>query len=244
MRLLPRLSASGRGLAIHHHGRLDVPPLIAIRQFAVSGGFIQLLRGHVNHVTVEGLDIMIPPKEQRDHQDDAVQRREAGQAGRSPNEGRWSGDGIDGDRPARKPGCARDDSQSPIRRNCPKSGPSTGSTCARLAISRCRSRRCSRTPVPPGEIATEGTFGPWDREEPGRSPLGGTFWFDRADLSVFKGISGILSSAGSFEGELAQDSTLTVRPTRRTSRSKSAGIPCRCTRPTARRLTAPTATRF
>jgi hypothetical protein len=54
--------------------------------------------------------------------------------------------------------------------------------------------------VPPGEIVTRGSFGPWQGPEPGETPLAGTFTFDRADLSVFKGISGILSSRGTFGG--------------------------------------------
>ena len=58
--------------------------------------------------------------------------------------------------------------------------------------------------VPPGEIVTRGSFGPWQGPEPGETPLDGTFTFDRADLSVFKGISGILSSRGTFGGELAR----------------------------------------
>jgi hypothetical protein len=57
--------------------------------------------------------------------------------------------------------------------------------------------------VPPGEIAVEGSFGPWGREEPGDTPLGGTFTFAKADLGVFKGIGGTLSSQGFFGGTLS-----------------------------------------
>jgi hypothetical protein len=56
--------------------------------------------------------------------------------------------------------------------------------------------------IPPGEIATHGTFGPWQPDEPGLSPLDGAFTFEKADLSVFKGISGILSAHGSYQGTL------------------------------------------
>ncbi len=56
--------------------------------------------------------------------------------------------------------------------------------------------------VPPGEIVTRGSFGPWSSDEPGQTPLDGTFTFDQADLSVFKGISGILSAKGTFGGRL------------------------------------------
>jgi len=58
--------------------------------------------------------------------------------------------------------------------------------------------------IPPGDIATKGTFGPWQSEDPGRTPLKGTFTFARADLGVFKGIAGILSAHGSFGGTLAR----------------------------------------
>jgi hypothetical protein len=47
--------------------------------------------------------------------------------------------------------------------------------------------------VPPGEIQVDGKFGPWDRNVPGDTPLGGSFNFEKADLSVFKGIAGTLA---------------------------------------------------
>src|SRR5262249_35457113 len=56
--------------------------------------------------------------------------------------------------------------------------------------------------IPPGEIEVQGGFGPWNRDEPGDTPLTGQFVFAKADLSVFKGIAGTLSSRGSFDGTL------------------------------------------
>jgi hypothetical protein len=56
--------------------------------------------------------------------------------------------------------------------------------------------------VPPGEIVTAGKFGPWNAKKPGATPLEGTFTFDKADLGVFNGIAGTLSSRGSFGGAL------------------------------------------
>jgi hypothetical protein len=56
--------------------------------------------------------------------------------------------------------------------------------------------------VPPGEIDTTGSFGPWQARAPGRTPLDGKFRFDKADLGVFTGISGILSAHGTFGGTL------------------------------------------
>jgi hypothetical protein len=56
--------------------------------------------------------------------------------------------------------------------------------------------------VPPGQIDTHGTFGPWNRDDPAQTPLDGTFTFENANLGVFKGISGTLSAAGSYDGTL------------------------------------------
>src|SRR5690606_20960820 len=57
-------------------------------------------------------------------------------------------------------------------------------------------------PKPPGEIQSTGHFGPWNGDEPRLTPLDGEYVFENADLSHFKGIAGILSSEGSFEGIL------------------------------------------
>jgi hypothetical protein len=57
-------------------------------------------------------------------------------------------------------------------------------------------------PKPPGEIRSTGSFGPWNTSDPGESPVKGDYRFERADLSVFKGIAGILSSTGHYQGTL------------------------------------------
>jgi hypothetical protein len=57
-------------------------------------------------------------------------------------------------------------------------------------------------PRPVGTIHSTGSFGPWLASDPGESPISGDYRFDRADLSVFKGIAGILSSTGHYQGTL------------------------------------------
>jgi hypothetical protein len=57
-------------------------------------------------------------------------------------------------------------------------------------------------PRPTGAIHTAGSFGPWDHGDPGEIPIKGNYQFDHADLSDFKGIAGILSSTGNYEGTL------------------------------------------
>jgi hypothetical protein len=56
--------------------------------------------------------------------------------------------------------------------------------------------------VPKGNIHAKGTFGPWNNESPGDSTVTGRYTFDHADLYPIKGIGGILSSVGSFNGQL------------------------------------------
>jgi hypothetical protein len=61
-----------------------------------------------------------------------------------------------------------------------------------------------RNPTPPGDIQTAGDFGPWQRDEPGATPVSGDYQFRQADLSVFKRIAGILSSDGKYHGVLGR----------------------------------------
>jgi AsmA-like C-terminal region len=56
--------------------------------------------------------------------------------------------------------------------------------------------------IPKGDIHATGTFGPWVNEDPGASLVTGHYTFDHADLNPIKGIGGILSSVGDFNGEL------------------------------------------
>ena len=57
-------------------------------------------------------------------------------------------------------------------------------------------------PKPPGDIHSTGKFGPWNMDDPSETPVGGHYTFEHADLSIFNGISGILSSSGDYTGQL------------------------------------------
>lgn len=196
---LPSLRAEGRGLTIRHRGRRDVPPLISVAHFSAEGGLMTLLHRHIGRVDIDGLDIQIPPDRNRDEADSA---REAGR--------------VDGREPAARADASRTFVVDRLF-----------STGARLTIIPKEAGKAPRVwdihdlrmqtvsagttmpfeatlenAVPPGAITTHGTFGPWASEEPGSTPLDGVFTFSRADLSVFKGISGLLAAQGSFGGRL------------------------------------------
>jgi hypothetical protein len=55
---------------------------------------------------------------------------------------------------------------------------------------------------PPGEIRTDGQFGPLQPQDVGQTRLSGSYDFQRADLGGFSGIGGTLSSTGKFNGVL------------------------------------------
>lgn len=61
-----------------------------------------------------------------------------------------------------------------------------------------------RNALPPGEIRSTGKIGPWNARDLGQIPVSGNYKFDQADLGVFSGIDGTLSSTGKFDGRLGQ----------------------------------------
>jgi hypothetical protein len=61
-----------------------------------------------------------------------------------------------------------------------------------------------KNPEPPGEIRTDGQFGPLDRDDAGQTRVSGSYVFEDANLGVFSGIKGTLASDGNFNGVLQE----------------------------------------
>ncbi|HEY4380887.1 MAG TPA: AsmA-like C-terminal region-containing protein [Acidobacteriaceae bacterium] len=59
-------------------------------------------------------------------------------------------------------------------------------------------------PKPVGDIHSTGNFGPWQSEEPRDTPVDGKFSFTNADLNTIKGLGGMLSSTGNYNGTLGE----------------------------------------
>ena len=59
-------------------------------------------------------------------------------------------------------------------------------------------------PKPVGEIHSSGLVGPWQADAPRDLPVQGTYSFTNADLATIKGIGGILSSTGKYQGTLGR----------------------------------------
>lgn len=59
-----------------------------------------------------------------------------------------------------------------------------------------------RNPEPPGDVTATGRFGAWNDQDPAQTPVSGEYKFEKADLSVYGGIAGTLSSKGKFAGPI------------------------------------------
>jgi hypothetical protein len=55
-------------------------------------------------------------------------------------------------------------------------------------------------PWPRGELRTTGSFGPWNNSQPEQTTVFGNYSLEQADMSVFSGLGGRLSSEGEFRG--------------------------------------------
>jgi hypothetical protein len=57
-------------------------------------------------------------------------------------------------------------------------------------------------PKPLGPVHAEGSFGPWVTADPGLSNISGTYHMEKAEMGVFKGIAGLITSDGKFAGTM------------------------------------------
>ena len=199
LRVLPGLHADGTDLRIRHKGRRDVAPLISIDKFTVDATLLGLWRYHVAHVNLDGLNIQIPPD---DHTPDDDRTTAARMQDSDKDD---AGDSTE--REIVIDELVADEATLTILPRKAGKRPkvwqmhelhmrSVG------ALTKMPFQTVMTNAVPPGQITTTGSFGPWHKLIPGLTPLDGTFTFKNADLGVFKGISGILSAQGRYNGEL------------------------------------------
>jgi hypothetical protein len=192
----------GTDLSLRLHGRGDVPPIFALKHFSfeVDLGALLDTPKTVNSVTLDGLEIQIPPKGDSPSIGSQEVPKEAPEA-RSESSGVVIEEVLI--RNAVLTILPKDKAKVPLRFDIHDVLlESAGKDVAMKYTA------VLTNPKPPGEIHATGVFGPWTADEPGDTPLGGDYRFDHADLGIFKGIAGILRSTGKFEGTL---SSITAR---------------------------------
>jgi hypothetical protein len=181
-------------IVLRHKGRRDVPPMFAMKriEFNVDLGRVFEPEKRVALVKIDRMEIVVPPKGERPK---IAKHNEAGQS----NNGLASQFLIERIEIAdsrfiilprvkdRKP--LEFDLHNVVLESVQK----TKSLTYRARLT---------NPKPPGLIEAKGTFGPWDSDTPGDTPLSGEYTYSNADLSVFSSIAGTLNSTGTFEGTL------------------------------------------
>ncbi len=183
--LFPGIGVAGSGLALRQKGEGGKAPVLRVRKFSARTGILELFRSppHIDNIRLDGLEI------------DVTSHHHA------------EGGASSGGRRIHVNEITADDA---VLKIIPEEA---GKETRVFAIHRLTLHAVAhgqpmsfhavlRNPQPPGEIDSSGTFGPWQEKDPARTPVSGSYAFEHADLGVFSGISGTLSSRGKYAGEL------------------------------------------
>ena len=190
--LLRGFEVSGKDLAIYPDNIDSNTPTFSVQRFAFRTGYRSLLRSpmHISNVTVEGLRIQLPPHSRR---------KEMAGADNHPRQTRnisiFVGEmdctdtvlTLGTDKPGKLP-------RQFVIQSLKLRSIGAGKPLDFTAM--------LTNPKPLGLIESRGYFGPWDAAHPGATVLGGTYSFHDADLGTIKGLGGILSSTGGYQGTL------------------------------------------
>jgi hypothetical protein len=190
------LKLRARDLVVRHHGRTDIPPLLVVSSFTVDLKPTELWSSTIGRVTVDGLEVNIPPK-----------------------------DPETGKRPLPEPSPGSDDSSSSLVVKRLTATNTRLSVIPReagknakvwdifeLDMTNLRAGEAATfvaalvNPIPYGKVEASGRVGPWQSDEPGTSAIAGEYTF-AADLGTIAGLGGDLSAVGTMEGTIERLAT-------------------------------------
>lgn len=178
----------GDGLALRHKQMPEAPPIFLIKHFTFDVDLGKLFDGEksIAVVKLDGVDIRVPPKRDRP--------KRAASSGQQAVPVRIEKLILTNARLTILP---KDPKKVPLQVQIRKMEMNSVASTTAMKYD-----AVLTIPKPPGEISSQGSFGPWVAEEPGDTPLSGTYTFRDADLGIFAGIAGILNSTGKFAGTL------------------------------------------
>jgi hypothetical protein len=180
------------GVSFLHRKRKDLPALITVQTLIIRGSYNGLFRIHkrVDEVQVKGLRVLIPPPNPSG-QSPNVMPLTTSTTGASVTVGEITTDG------ALLEFMPRQHDREPfklyVHRLTLDNVGENGVISYHAAL---------LNTEPPGEIRSEGKIGPWNEDDPGSTPVTGSYTYERVNLAVFEGISGNLSSQGKFSGTI------------------------------------------
>src|SRR6266481_2397756 len=189
--VFPRMQVSGEGLSIHYRNRPQTTPMIRIEKFSFELGFWGMFRvpHRINRVHIQRMVITVPPRQAQPS--DAIPITSQFRQMPPVTAGEIE--------------CAR--TVLLVFSNKPGKDPLDWDihrlVLTEVGLKKSFFFRGTLTNAKPkGEIETSGQFGPWNIDEPGDTPVAGSYAFENADLGPFPGIAGVLSSTGEFKGQL------------------------------------------
>jgi uncharacterized protein involved in outer membrane biogenesis len=209
IKVAPVIHASADNLVVANPGDPSLPPLISVKHFTLHAPLPDLLRTpvHITDLKLEGLEIRVGPKRQAG---DGTPAKNASAATAGQTQSAHASN-----LPKRRTHLAdfvidkveadgtklyilrKDPSRAPLLLDLRKLELRSAGTGQPMKFT-----AELTNPKPPGLIQTSGHFGPWNFDDSSATPLGGHYTFQDADLSVFNGISGTLSSVGDYSGVL------------------------------------------
>ncbi len=193
------LRLHARDLTVRHHGRTDVPPLLIVSSFTVDLRPTELWSSTVERVTVDGLEINIPPRDSTTGTRPLPRPSSGGDAGDGDSSGLIVRHLIATNvrmaivpRESGKNAKVWDIYELDMK-NLRAGEPATF-TAALI------------NPIPYGKIESSGQFGPWQSGEPGASAINGKYTF-AADLGTIAGLAGNLNAEGVMDGTIEKIAT-------------------------------------
>ncbi|MBZ5554230.1 MAG: AsmA-like C-terminal region-containing protein [Acidobacteriia bacterium] len=185
------------GVSFLHREGEDLPPLISVQALIIRGSYYGLLRIHkrVDDVQVKGLHVLIAPPAKSGRPPNVIPLTTS-TSGNSVTIGAITADDALLEFMPRQPG------HEPFKLRV-----------HRLTFDQVSEGRSIPyhvtllNPEPPGEIRSDGKIGPWDEDDPGSTPVTGSYTYEHANLAVFEGIAGSLTSRGKFSGTIGHMDT-------------------------------------
>jgi hypothetical protein len=184
------VQVTGSGLKIYPESLDTQHALFAVKQFSFHASWHDLFRTpmHVGRVRVSGLVIHLPPKSQRDN----IPRLNNKKSGKI----QIFVDQLDIDHASlildtKKPNKVPLDFEI-LNLHITSLGANKPMHFHAILVN----------PKPIGNIDSSASFGPFNTQNPGDTPVNGIYSFKNADLGTLKGIGGTLSSMGRYSGTL------------------------------------------
>jgi len=183
----PRPGCVAEGVAFRRLGRShDTPPIVTIQRLTIEANYIDIFvrPGYLARIVMNGFHVYVPAT--------GTSAEPSGwhESKSTTSVGEIIADGASIE-------VARSDTQAPLLFAI--------HTLKLSSISKSKGMGyevAMHNPLPAGEIRARGHFGPWNYNDAGQTPVEGHYVFQGADLGVFEGIGGMLSSEDGFQGVL------------------------------------------